>query len=248
MQKEIENLYRVFSTYKATLAGSSPLTPLDEITRTKLLQTPLKQLGENDLDTYLLKALTTWGDLNDFKYFLPRLIETLTKDSETVYLKIAYGKWREWPEAEKKSLTDYFKQFFIWSLNQSAIGQNKYDFEQTLILLSIVEENISPYFDIWKYYGDTREESAGLFSALEHLNNFIYENRNSILTTKRLSHSFWKKYPEQEMQIVNWLLNKSTYERFFSRWEDRQYSQAIGLDADWLEKTYTTLKSLLPIS
>jgi hypothetical protein len=82
--------------------------------KNKLYLRQLQDLNEDDLSHYAFKAMTTWGDTNDFKHYLPRIFELLATtdfivDTFIVLGKLEYGKWNYWPEAEKVSI----KQFLL---------------------------------------------------------------------------------------------------------------------------------------
>ncbi len=73
----IERLYQVFSRYKVLgMVEGCPHCVSDE-DKAKLHSKPLRKLEPDDVSRYSWKAMTTWGDVSDFKYFLPRLLEQL---------------------------------------------------------------------------------------------------------------------------------------------------------------------------
>lgn len=77
--KEVEifkKLYVVFSKYpRPTKVIGSPISvkPDADI---KLTTKPLESLTKDDLNEYEFKAMTTWGTEEDYKYFLPAILET----------------------------------------------------------------------------------------------------------------------------------------------------------------------------
>jgi hypothetical protein len=72
----------------------------------------LRELTQDDLGLYAGKAMTTWGTVEDFKHFLPRLFE-LTAAFQALYEeyvvlnKLDYGQWRSWPPAEIAAVERY---------------------------------------------------------------------------------------------------------------------------------------------
>ncbi len=51
-----------------------------------------EKLNEDDLSRFTGKAMTTWGNANDYKHFLPRIFE-LTAELKTPYeIWIAFDK------------------------------------------------------------------------------------------------------------------------------------------------------------
>jgi hypothetical protein len=65
---------------------------------------------------YAAKAISTWGTVDDYKYFLPRLLElATTKDGEQelgtsledIAAKLTYADWEKWPEIEQVVVLDF---------------------------------------------------------------------------------------------------------------------------------------------
>ncbi len=68
---------------------------------------PLAQMGWPEFETYLFKAMTTIGDVDDFKHFLPRLFELYLLQPElapcgvdVLFDKLVYAGWPTWPASE----------------------------------------------------------------------------------------------------------------------------------------------------
>ncbi|RAQ98463.1 hypothetical protein [Thermogemmatispora tikiterensis] len=82
----------------------------EEIAR--LGRLPLRQLRGADLQHYAWKAMTTWGEVTDFKHFLPRWLELVLRGQDDGFAlelgqlahKLAYGQWRSWPRAEQEAV------------------------------------------------------------------------------------------------------------------------------------------------
>ena len=81
----------------------------------KIHSKQLRDLDEDDLSRYAFKAMTTWGDTDDFKHYLPSIFELLSTtdfivDTFVVLGKLEYGKWQEWTDIEKNAITQ-----FLWA-------------------------------------------------------------------------------------------------------------------------------------
>ena len=74
----LERLYLVFRSYglKPHIEGC-PCCVYDE-DQDRVRSRSLRALTAEDFDTYASKALTTWGDADDLRHFLPRLLELVT--------------------------------------------------------------------------------------------------------------------------------------------------------------------------
>ena len=56
--------------------------------------------------------MTTWGDTEDFKHYLPRIFELVATtnfivDTSVVFGKLDYGKWESWPDNEKDTIVQF---------------------------------------------------------------------------------------------------------------------------------------------
>jgi hypothetical protein len=167
----IQNLYDTFSIYpfKSTMEGC-PCCVSDS-DKEKIHSKPLKDLNEDDLSRYAFKAMTTWGDTDDFKHYLPRIFELLATtdfivDTFIVLGKLEYGKWQEWSNDEKATITNFL---FAWWTNTTK--HNSYfnkeafteiykltgDIEQLLNswTISIEDNSFSNFVDlVYNYYND----------------------------------------------------------------------------------------------
>lgn len=106
----IEELYRVFQPYWLGPDFSGCDHCVDPKDTERLATTPLRDLGVSDLEWYGFKAMTTWGEVEHFKYFLPRLFELVAIRRgdypflETLFSKLEYGDWASWPDNERHAV------------------------------------------------------------------------------------------------------------------------------------------------
>lgn len=109
----IETLYRVFSPYCATAKMAYCQECVGQSQVDRLFAKPLRQLGVAHFATYLSKAISTWGDIADYKHFFPRvcelaLVEPFPMGIEPWFSRLAIAKWKTWPDAEYVAIHDYF--------------------------------------------------------------------------------------------------------------------------------------------
>ena len=116
IKEAVENLYQVFARYPLNPAMEASPIYGDTIQAwiVSLTAKSLRALTEEDLRIFYFKALTTWGNLSDFRHFLPRILELLTAFSgeweERVALnKLSYGHWQTWPKAEQEAISQYLR-------------------------------------------------------------------------------------------------------------------------------------------
>jgi hypothetical protein len=110
-KEAIETIYEVFSKYKLKVKIVGCQHCELENLEINLHQKNLKYLNWKDLGIYLFKAMTTFGDVNDFKHFLPRIFELFVEDFytspidfEVLLSKLEYAHWYDWDNREKSSI------------------------------------------------------------------------------------------------------------------------------------------------
>ena len=171
LKMAIENLYSTFSIYpfKSTMEGC-PCCVSDS-DKEKIHSKPLRELDEDDLSRYAFKAMTTWGDTDDFRHYLPRIFELLATtdfivDTSVVLGKLDYGKWQNWSDNERKSIiqflvawwTDLIKHKSYFD-NEAFIEINKLTGDTDLLLnrwtVNFNDNSFSNFVDlIYNYYND----------------------------------------------------------------------------------------------
>lgn len=109
LQHAIESLYAVFARYPRpdVVDGCYHCVSVED--KAKLNAHPLRELGDEELGRYSTKALTTWGEVDDLRHFLPRIFELVAEGSyganpEIVIGKLAIGEWKTWPPDEQQAL------------------------------------------------------------------------------------------------------------------------------------------------
>lgn len=111
LQQAVDRLYVTFEAYPLTSLDGCPCC-ISAVNKWQVTHRALRDLTEQDLGRYAGKAMTTWGTIEDFKHFLPRLFE-LTAAFRTpyeeyiVFNKLNYGQWRTWPPLEIEAIEQY---------------------------------------------------------------------------------------------------------------------------------------------
>lgn len=235
LAESIARLYRVFEKYPLrsdTEACDCRGCGHDEA---RLHSRPLAELTREDLETYAMDALYTWGTGEDFKHFLPRIFELLVgasrncfalADPSLIVSKLSYSSWcstnwRSWPEHEQSAIENFFDA--VWS---AALESNLDDLPfdgayRWLQAIATVEPNISPYLERW-----LRTDSAN-------------SNRNlalMICQIHRLSLSGhgaqleWRPPEGQRDQLDAWLYSPEVKQKLmhaFERWPDEPFSSEL---------------------
>ena len=120
-----EELYKTFEKYpfKSTIEGC-PCCVSDS-DKSTLHSKQLRDLEDDDISRYAFKAMTTWGDVNDFKHYLPRIFELAATRKLIVYTfvilgKLDYGNWNEWQTDEQESILRFLKAWWKYDINNAS--------------------------------------------------------------------------------------------------------------------------------
>ncbi|QQS42392.1 MAG: hypothetical protein IPM63_05470 [Acidobacteriota bacterium] len=131
MKKQIDRLYEVFSSYpRPTEFGGCECCTV-RLDAEPLISKPLRALSTEDLEFYAFKAMTTIGNVDDFRYFLPRIVE-LTEtdiyfiDAGVTFEKFHIGGFEDWPDPERRAIRSYLFAGWRKAVNSmdSAWGDN----------------------------------------------------------------------------------------------------------------------------
>jgi hypothetical protein len=119
LRNSIKGLYQTFSRYLLPLHVDGCPHCVSDADHALIYAKDLRDWGPGELARYTFKALTTWGNEDDFRHFLPRIFELISADGgswtfpETVFGKLAYGQWETWPSDERQAITTFFEA--LWS-------------------------------------------------------------------------------------------------------------------------------------
>lgn len=144
------SLYAAFRGYPLRLRlDTCPHCEL-EAAEAALHRAPLSELTWTDLGWYLFKAMTTFGDVDDFKHFLPRLLELYGEglavapwDLDTLFGKLVYADWTTWPEVEKTAVLSFLTSWHD-ALAMRASGSEQAALELTELEGALDEYDVMP--------------------------------------------------------------------------------------------------------
>lgn len=173
MEAIIEQLYSVFSKYP--LAGglrerSCDCCVTDEEIRI-LATIPLRELSHKELRSFMIDAISTFGDVEDYKHFLPRILELMV-DSESdfifdfiCYEKLNYSEWETWDFNEINAILFYFLELWKKIINDENSTTKQVEEVLTLINRYSLLKGALDYWDTSKTH------NSALFIVDGFLNN-----------------------------------------------------------------------------
>lgn len=217
----IDGLYFEFEKYPSNLnmIGSPMYGDKLNSWNSTLCSIPLRELSGEDLSRYSFKALTTWGEINDFKHFLPRIFELLVSfdydvEEWLVMDKLNYGKWETWPKSEISVLNNYFLSFWKKIVNDNSSKVDAF-IGDYFAAISNVYKDFNLLLQIWR---DIDSENS-----IRNLTNYIFEESVSILSKKELPGFYTST--ERGEQLYEWLTSKELLDYLESRFFKYQQSE-----------------------
>ncbi|MER8731288.1 hypothetical protein NKH28_15835 [Mesorhizobium sp. M1227] len=112
----VERVYAAFASYPSPrhLHGS-PYKDLESIFR-GVSSGPLRELSGENLGAYAGSAIWTVGDVDDYRHFLPRVLELAIQgepsmgfDANVIAAKLERTSWRDWPLEEQQAVEELFQ-------------------------------------------------------------------------------------------------------------------------------------------
>jgi hypothetical protein len=118
VNESIQRLYRLLSKYEKPNDFPACACCISEEAKAVLLSRRLNVLTEAELGEYAADVFLTVGGVEDFKYFLPRILELSVReelywpDPEIVLGKLKLADWAEWPEDERAAVLEVLQDKF----------------------------------------------------------------------------------------------------------------------------------------
>ncbi len=165
----------------------------------RLAETPVRQLLPDDLQDYQYGAMSTVGDEEDFKHFLPRLFELVIQEPDSLEpellgVKLSAARWKDWPDRQQAAVSAALET--LW---QGLLLKEYDDFAVDSIFcgLALARMDVLALLQAW-----ARTSSS---VAKVNLERFKERNRASLKNRRRLANAFWDESPAQEVLVADWL-------------------------------------------
>jgi hypothetical protein len=189
----IENVYLAFSDVPKPYAiGACPCC-IDDLTLDRLVTVPLRQVSAEDLSPYASSAFLTAGDVDDYLYFLPRILEvTITDDIwwpdiEVTGRAIRETKPSEWSVARREVVQSFFESVF-----ESFLAEQYYHrIDEWICGAARASFDVEPLLRIVE-------------TSVEAMLEFFNSNSGSLHDGK-LRNAFWENDDPGQDLILEWL-------------------------------------------
>ncbi|MFK0163308.1 hypothetical protein [Rhizobium sp. NPDC090279] len=145
--------YAAFAEYPSReILHASPLRDAEKILR-KLSSAPLAKLSGDALGGYAMSAMTTVGDVDDYRHYLPRILQhaLLTPgepgfDPLMILSKLEYANWCQWPASERLAVGNVFHASWVYARLQHPDELDAMNWFMCAIRL---EKDINSVLDLW---------------------------------------------------------------------------------------------------
>lgn len=193
LQTAIENVYAAFKDIpKPQLVDGCPCC-IDKKGISILLTKPLRELSPDDLTHYAASIFLTVGSVEDFFYFLPRILEIrVTKthwwpDPEVIAGALLNSAFHSWPETKSIALKE-----FLNAVIEDLVAKDDKGFEldSWICALAKLKFQLNPYLE------KIADRKPCLIS--------YYEVNSQQLLENHLANSFWNDAPKEHRQVVEW--------------------------------------------
>lgn len=123
LQDILERCYRSFADVARPRAMDfSPYKSADIANRVLLL--PCRELSDDDIGTYAGSAILTVGGPDDYRYFLPRVLELsvtngnwIGSEAPIIAERLHRAEWTNWSSEQRASVRAFFDVTYDWSID-----------------------------------------------------------------------------------------------------------------------------------
>ncbi|MEM8724493.1 MAG: hypothetical protein AAGE86_03125 [Pseudomonadota bacterium] len=200
-QELIDPLYEAFAANPAPrrIECSPAESDAERQSYDQLLATPLREAPPEMIGPYASSALYTVGDVDDYRHFLPRILEiALFEQGWTgfepwaIANKLVYGGWLSWSKREVEILRCYFAAGFEQAAARP-VGVFS-EFESWLVAILTLGE-------------DARSQlkfaiSIGKGHTVGSLARIIVDHQKRLIRDSDFGDSIWDSVPEEERAAV----------------------------------------------
>lgn len=197
MEQLIRNLYRVFSKYEKPSDFRACKHCMSDEEKAVLLNGWLRELEPDELAGYAGKVFLTVGGLDDFKYFLPRILQLSVNEEffmpcpEVVFGSLRMAEWEQWPEDERAAILELINcKFDLLLQNPESKGS---DLDEWICAFGQCVPDITPYLN--RLFEKANEDK---------LLSFIEWNP-SVFTMNKLDNAFWLLTSINEERVLAWM-------------------------------------------
>jgi len=232
----IEKLYDIFAKYQglSKLEGSPLYDDLD-IWNKELRSKKLRELTDEDLSRLAGKIILTWGDENDYRCYLPRILE-LTAELKTpfniwtLYSRLEDANWKTWDIQEQTAINDFTLELWNNLLNDNS-EKAEWEFKDYFHAIANFYPDFSQVLKVW--------ETNDSFASIKHLTNYIFEERQHLFDNNYIDSI--EKNTKHIEQFKTWLTSDKIIKKIEKSFYDNEKNE-IAERLSWVEQILTNEK------
>ena len=197
LSSSIEDLYRAFSDIEIPRVIEGCPCCIDDKNIADLLSIPLREISPDTLATYASSAFLTVGEIADYLYFLPRIIEISITDRdwwpdfEVTARAIKDSGVQSWPGHRRDAhvslleawMDDLIETEDVWGIDGLMCGVGR------------MELDVKPFLD------RIQRRPAAVIA--------FWEENAASLQVGELSNEFWERPSRQHDDIVEWFRSET---------------------------------------
>jgi hypothetical protein len=230
LQISIKILYDIFAKYQglSKLEGSPLYDDLDTWNK-ELRSKKLRELTDENLSRFAGSVILTWGDENDYRYYLPRILE-LTAELKTpfqiwtLYSRLEDANWKTWDIEEQKAINNFTLELWNNLLNDNS-QKAEWEFKDYFHAIANFYPNFSLVLKVW--------ETNDSFASIKHLTNYIFEERQHLFDNNFINSTEKNKTNIEEFKL--WLTSEKIIKKIEQAFYDNEKNE-IAERLSWVEQ------------
>ncbi|HEV7698887.1 MAG TPA: hypothetical protein VGO43_01525 [Pyrinomonadaceae bacterium] len=205
LESAIETVYKAFSDVeKPLIVDGCPCCMTPEEYET-LTAKPLRALTSAELSDYASDVMLTMGSPDDYRYFLPRILELTIEDdpaclptAEIAAKKIRMAGFKEWDEKKQASINNLWlaviRETATSDTDPELLGFRSWDIGTWLGAATLIPIRVSPLLDALEGEPD--------------IIRTIYNQNFKTLFQGRLDNAFLEEPNKGQAEITSWLRSR----------------------------------------
>jgi hypothetical protein len=193
LHEAIEVVYHVFKDVPRPRRIDGCPCCIDEKGVSILLSKPLRDVLPDELTHYAASVFLTVGSVEDFFYFIPRILEIrarepyLWPDPEVIFKAFLASGFHSWPSLKKEAVLRYFDATIDDLLETDKSGS---EIDSWICALGGLHVDLKPYLN---------KVAANKLRLID-----FYEVNSGHLIEGRLANGFWNDAPDEYQLVLNW--------------------------------------------
>lgn len=247
LQSAIEQGYAAFEREpRPTSLQAGPLRDADAILRV-LTSAPLRDLKDKDIGPYSSWAIASVGTLDDYRHFLPRILELAVSNPSwpgaepaVIAGKLKAGGWESWPADQREAISATFEAAFHATI--AAEAEEWPEASDWLCGLARLAMPLEPFLSRW--------EQCSSPAAARQLASFIRLQEGRLAREGGVSGAFWDDVDrDRRREIAVWLTAEPVRRQLAAaldlvepnhRWEIEHSLADLGGPSDRVRDRYET--------